>query len=126
MSTSGTARATAATTAAEVSEYTVTAPFLGDGLGNAVAHLAGLRVAPEIDHDHVGPGYGVADARAMDALRLAARTEGLLLDPVYTAKAMAALVTWSREGRLTTAASVCFWHTGGQPALFAPKCMGPL
>ena len=51
-----------------------------------------------------------------------ARTEGILLDPVYTAKAMAALIDWIRRGRLTEKDSVLFWHTGGQLALFyAPE-----
>jgi 1-aminocyclopropane-1-carboxylate deaminase/D-cysteine desulfhydrase-like pyridoxal-dependent ACC family enzyme len=90
-------------------------------LAAAVARMSGTAAAPEIDHEHVGPGYGRVDDRTIAALKLAARTEGLVLDPVYTAKAMAALMTWAREGRLTTAASICFWHTGGQPALFASK-----
>jgi D-cysteine desulfhydrase family pyridoxal phosphate-dependent enzyme len=76
---------------------------------------------PEIDADHVGPGYSTPDAHTIAAVTLAARTEALVLDPVYTGKAMAALTTWAREGRLAAATSVCFWHTGGQPALFAPK-----
>jgi D-cysteine desulfhydrase family pyridoxal phosphate-dependent enzyme len=87
-------------------------------LEREVARMAGVDVAPAIDHDHVGPGYTRLDDRTMDAIQLTARTEALLLDPTYTGKAMAALVTWSREGRLAAAASVCFWHTGGQPALF--------
>jgi D-cysteine desulfhydrase family pyridoxal phosphate-dependent enzyme len=90
-------------------------------LAAAIARMSGTTQTPEIDHAHVGPGYGRVDDRTIDALRLAARTEALVLDPVYTAKAMAALTTWAREGRLATAASVCFWHTGGQPALFASK-----
>jgi D-cysteine desulfhydrase family pyridoxal phosphate-dependent enzyme len=90
-------------------------------LVTAVARMSGIASTPEIDHDHVGPGYGRVDDRTIAALTLAARTEGLVLDPVYTAKAMAALMTWAREGRLATVASVCFWHTGGQPALFASK-----
>ncbi len=90
-------------------------------LAAAVARMSGTAPTPEIDDEHVGPGYGRVDDRTIDALRLAARTEALVLDPVYTAKAMAALITWAREGRLTTVASVCFWHTGGQPALFASK-----
>jgi 1-aminocyclopropane-1-carboxylate deaminase/D-cysteine desulfhydrase-like pyridoxal-dependent ACC family enzyme len=88
--------------------------------------MSGVDVDVVIDHDHVGPGYGALDGVTVDALRLAARTEGLLLDPVYTAKAMAALVTWAREGRLTADANVCFWHTGGQPALFASRYVGRL
>ncbi|HET9728672.1 MAG TPA: D-cysteine desulfhydrase family protein [Acidimicrobiia bacterium] len=89
-------------------------------LADAVSRMAD-NMQPEIDGAHVGPGYGALDERTLDALSLAARTEGLVLDPVYTGKAMAALCTWAREGRLAAAASVCFWHTGGQPALFASR-----
>jgi D-cysteine desulfhydrase family pyridoxal phosphate-dependent enzyme len=93
-------------------------------LDEAIARMSRAFVVPEIDHEHAGPAYGVADERTIDAIRLAARTEGLVLDPVYTGKAMAALVTWAREGRLSSGASVCFWHTGGQPALFATRYQG--
>jgi len=95
-------------------------------LERAIARLAGPSSAadPVVDHDHVGPGYGALDDATLMALRMAARTEGLILDPVYTGKAMAALVTWAREGRLDTSACVCFWHTGGQPALFASRYSG--
>jgi D-cysteine desulfhydrase len=48
-----------------------------------------------------------------------ARTEGILLDPVYTAKALAALIDDVRQGRLTSDRPVIFIHTGGTPALFA-------
>ena len=50
---------------------------------------------------------------------MAARTEGLLLDPVYTSKAMAGLMAYAREGRFDHARTVLFWHTGGVPGLFA-------
>jgi len=90
-------------------------------LETAITRLSGATTAPEVDHDHIGPGYGALDAPTTDALQLAARTEGLVLDPVYTGKAMAALATWARAGRLDGATGVCFWHTGGQPALFASK-----
>jgi D-cysteine desulfhydrase family pyridoxal phosphate-dependent enzyme len=90
-------------------------------LADAIFRMAMSAARVEIDAAHVGPEYGVPDERTIAAIRLAAQTEGLVLDPVYTGKAMAALVTWAREGRLAWAASVCFWHTGGQPALFAPK-----
>jgi 1-aminocyclopropane-1-carboxylate deaminase/D-cysteine desulfhydrase-like pyridoxal-dependent ACC family enzyme len=95
-------------------------------LDDAVARMSDTNVTPEIDHDHVGPGYGAAAERTIAALQLAARTEGLVLDPVYTGKAMAALITWAREGRLAAATSVCFWHTGGQPALFATRYQSQL
>lgn len=72
-----------------------------------------------VDHDHFGKGYGNLNPETLDALRLAAALEGLLLDPVYTAKAMAALLTWVRESRIPPSDTVVFWHTGGTPALFA-------
>lgn len=67
--------------------------------------------------DHTGPRYGAVTAEALDAIRLAARSEALLLDPVYTGKAMAGLRAAVREGRV--AGTVIFLHTGGAPALFA-------
>jgi 1-aminocyclopropane-1-carboxylate deaminase/D-cysteine desulfhydrase-like pyridoxal-dependent ACC family enzyme len=48
-----------------------------------------------------------------------ARTEAILLDPTYTAKAMAALIAWVREERFRSDETVLFWHTGGQVGLFA-------
>ena len=72
--------------------------------------------------DYVGAGYGVPSARGDEATELLARTEGIILDPVYTAKAMSALIDWVRKGRLTENDNVMFWHTGGQLALFyAPE-----
>ena len=52
-------------------------------------------------------------------LHLVARTEGILLDPVYTGKAMAALIDHVRRGQIPPASAVVFVHTGGTPALFA-------
>lgn len=92
----------------------------------AAAHL-GRDATPGptiIDHDHVGRGYGWATDGAIAAMRDAARTEGLILDPVYSAKAMAALVTRVRDGRL--GGRVLFWHTGGAPAMFAREYERPL
>jgi D-cysteine desulfhydrase len=66
---------------------------------------------------YLGPGYGKPSPEGDEAARLAARTEGLLLDPVFTAKAMAALVAESRAGRL--AGPVVFLHTGGAPGALA-------
>ena len=54
-----------------------------------------------------------------DALVLLARTEGLLLDPVYTGKAMAGLIDDARHGRLGAGDQAVFIHTGGTPAVFA-------
>jgi D-cysteine desulfhydrase len=66
---------------------------------------------------YLGPGYGKASPEGDEAAALAARTEGLLLDPVFTAKAMAALIAEARAGRLTD--PVVFLHTGGTPAALA-------
>ena len=54
-------------------------------------------------------------------MTIAARTESLVLDPVYTSKAMAALITRIRDGRIGPHETVVFWHTGGAPALFDPR-----
>ncbi|MGV3719356.1 MAG: pyridoxal-phosphate dependent enzyme, partial [Actinomycetota bacterium] len=80
------------------------------------------RLTPaEVDNrgDAVGPEYGLATPEAMDALHLTARTEGILLDPVYTAKAMAGLRAAIRCGDVSADSTVVFVHTGGNPALFA-------
>jgi L-cysteate sulfo-lyase len=69
--------------------------------------------------DYIGPGYGVITPEGWEALQLLATTEGVLLDPVYTAKAMAALIDDARRGRLPRGAPVVFIHTGGLPAVFA-------
>ena len=74
-----------------------------------------------VDHDHIGAGYGDLSEECLAALRLVARTEGLLLDPVYSGKAMAALLTALRDGRIGAGESVVFWATGGTPALFARR-----
>jgi D-cysteine desulfhydrase len=75
----------------------------------------------------LGPGYGIPTPEGLAAIRLAARTEGLVLDPVYTGKALAGLAGLAAEGRLPAPAgtAVVFWHTGGLPALFAsPAVIG--
>lgn len=93
-------------------------------IANQAAELMGLDVwlTPEqIDStlDYIGTGYGQPSAAGNEALALAARCEGILLDPVYTAKALAALVDDARHGRLGGEGPVVFVHTGGIPALFA-------
>jgi D-cysteine desulfhydrase family pyridoxal phosphate-dependent enzyme len=67
----------------------------------------------------VGPGYGITTDEVIDAVKRTAQLEGLLLDPVYTGKAMAALFDLVRRGQFKTGDQVVFWHTGGAPALFA-------
>jgi L-cysteate sulfo-lyase len=68
------------------------------------------------DCDYVGAGYGIADEGVFEALRLAARTEGLLLDPVYTGKALKGLIDYARKGRWA-GETVVFLHTGGAQGL---------
>jgi L-cysteate sulfo-lyase len=68
--------------------------------------------------DQVGPGYASLTEPVAAAIRLAARTEGLLLDPVYTGRALAGLIAAVRDGSLDAGAPVVFWHTGGLPGLF--------
>jgi len=67
--------------------------------------------------DYTGPGYAIPTVEANDAIRALAAREGLLLDPVYTAKAMAGLIDLLKRGTLS--GDVVFLHTGGTPALFA-------
>jgi D-cysteine desulfhydrase family pyridoxal phosphate-dependent enzyme len=73
----------------------------------------------QIDHDRFGDGYGAPTVASREALDLAARYEGLILDPPYTGKAMAGLVAAVRERRIDTSKPIVFLHTGGMPALFA-------
>ena len=72
------------------------------------------------------PGYGRLNEAVREAMALAARHEGLLLDPVYTGKTMAGLIAHVRSGRIAAGGRVLFVHTGGQPALFAyADSLGP-
>ncbi len=68
---------------------------------------------------YLGGGYAVLGDPEREAIRLAARQEGLLLDPVYTGRAMAGLVDLVRRGTVGAGETVLFWHTGGTPALDA-------
>lgn len=93
-------------------------------LAKGAAALIG--VDPPLEPDDVvnddreaGDGYGVLSDNARAAFQLLLRTEGLFLDPVYTAKGMAGLIRWIREGRIAPHETVVFVHTGGLPATFA-------
>jgi D-cysteine desulfhydrase family pyridoxal phosphate-dependent enzyme len=89
--------------------------------GDAAALAA--RPAPEggvwIDHDHFGDDYGAMTDGCRRAIDLAARLEGLILDPVYSGKAMAGLIAARADGRIAADRKTVFVHTGGMPALFA-------
>ena len=72
----------------------------------------------ELREDFLGGGYGIVGEEERAAILLAARSEGLLLDPVYTGRAFAALLALIRAGEFRSGQSLVFWHTGGAPALF--------
>jgi 1-aminocyclopropane-1-carboxylate deaminase len=71
-----------------------------------------------LDEWHAGT-YGIPDAKTIDAIRLCARLEGMLTDPVYEGKSMAALIDLVRSGRIEPGSRVLYAHLGGQPALNA-------
>lgn len=93
-------------------------------LAKATAERVG--VAAEITKDmiqvtdeYVGPGYSLPSDEMIEAVQLLARTEGILLDPVYTGKVMAGLIGMVRQGKFKKEDNVLFLHTGGSPALYA-------
>lgn len=92
------------------------------GLVQATAEHVGLsaevpREAVVCLGDYVGPGYALPTPGMAEAVRLLARTEGILLDPVYTGKAMAGLIDLVRKGYFERDSNILFVHTGGSPAL---------
>lgn len=72
-----------------------------------------------VDDGYVGEGYGIPAESTLEAIRLLARQEGILLDPVYSAKGMAGLIGMVRQGFFKPTERVLFLHTGGATALFA-------
>jgi D-cysteine desulfhydrase len=71
--------------------------------------------------DYCRAGYGVLTDAEREAVQLFAKYEGLLLDPVYTGRAAGGMIDLIRQGYFKKDETVLFWHTGGQPALFADK-----
>lgn len=69
--------------------------------------------------DYFAPGYGTPNEEGVEAIKLLARLEGILLDPVYTGKAMAGLIDGISQNRFKDRGPILFIHTGGAPALFA-------
>jgi D-cysteine desulfhydrase family pyridoxal phosphate-dependent enzyme len=93
-----------------------------------IANEAGARLGADVaivptelvtNQDHIGAGYGIPTQEGLEAIRLLAQRDGVLLDPTYTAKAMAALIADVRSGAITPDETIVFLHTGGVPALFA-------
>ena len=100
--------------------------LIADGatLANGTAELLGIDQCfgggdITIDGAFIGADYGVPTEEGMEAIRLLARTEAVFLDPVYSGKAMAALISHVRAGDLDPNEAVVFLHTGGGPSLFA-------
>jgi len=77
------------------------------------------REAVNVLDDYVGAGYSIPTSEMVEAVQLLARTEGILLDPVYTGKAMSGLIGLIRKGYFKKDDNVLFIHTGGSPALYA-------
>ncbi|MBT5872480.1 MAG: D-cysteine desulfhydrase family protein [Candidatus Latescibacteria bacterium] len=72
-----------------------------------------------LNADYLGGGYGVMGDLEREAIVLAARTEGLFVDPVYSARALGGMIHMIDQGTLPAGETILFWHTGGTPALFA-------
>lgn len=75
------------------------------------------------DQNYYAPGYEIPNQGASDAIKLLARTEGVLLDPVYTGKGFAGMLDYIRTGKIPQGSTVVYWHTGGVSALFAEKAI---
>lgn len=93
------------------------------GIANETSAALGLDISIAEDEvinftDFVGKGYGIPSEAGDEAVRLFARTEGIILDPIYTGKAAAGLLAHIREGRFSKDDVVVFVHTGGTPAIF--------
>jgi 1-aminocyclopropane-1-carboxylate deaminase len=92
----------------------------------ARATAAAIGVNRELGDDEItvvdgyaGPLYGVPDEQTVEAIQLAARSEGMLTDPVYEGKSMAGLIGMIRLGEIPPGSRVLYAHLGGQPALSA-------
>ena len=79
-----------------------------------------------VNDDYTGGGYAVMGEPEIEAIRLFAKREALLLDPVYTGRAASGMIDLIRKGFFELTETVLFWHTGGTPALFASKYQGRL
>ncbi|MBN3080434.1 D-cysteine desulfhydrase [Pectobacterium polaris] len=76
------------------------------------------RSAVQVNSDYVGKGYGIPTEGTLEALRLLAQLEGILLDPVYSGKGMAGLIDLIRQGHFRVDENIVFIHTGGSAGLF--------
>ena len=97
--------------------------LIGAGAGAGCDSAAATVSADDfvVDQDHYAPGYECPSEEATAAIKLLARTEGILVDPVYSGKAFAGLLADIRSGRIPAGSSVLFLHTGGSTVFFAEK-----
>jgi L-cysteate sulfo-lyase len=92
------------------------------GLQEGVFALLEVNARPrsaEVQDQFVGEGYGVPTDASREALTLLARSEAIVVDHTYTAKALAGLIALVRQGSLSAGSSILFWHTGGQVGVLA-------
>lgn len=93
---------------------------LANEIGSLLGHQLDLSAADiEVNDNYLGGGYAVVGDAERNAIDLFARHEGILLDPVYTARAAGGLIDMIKKGEIEAGERVLFWHTGGTPALFA-------
>ncbi len=93
---------------------------IAEGTAELLGVMGGVpEAAVAVNSDYAGAAYGAPTEAMIEAVTLLARLEGLLLDPVYSGKAMAGLIDLVRQGFFKSGQSVVFIHTGGMPALFA-------
>ncbi|OGO30657.1 MAG: pyridoxal-5'-phosphate-dependent protein [Chloroflexi bacterium RBG_16_54_11] len=89
---------------------------------DALGEKANFLAEDVLVNDHyLGEGYGVMGKPEVEAIRMFARTEGLLLDPVYTGRAAAGMIDLIHNGYFKPGETVLFWHTGGTPAIFSER-----
>jgi len=94
------------------------------GLTNDALGLLGLDKSISandvaVDTNYVGEGYEIPTEASSEAIKYFARKEGIIIDPVYTAKTMSGLIDYVKKGIIPQGSKVVFWHTGGGTALFA-------
>jgi 1-aminocyclopropane-1-carboxylate deaminase/D-cysteine desulfhydrase-like pyridoxal-dependent ACC family enzyme len=93
-----------------------------EDIEKGVLAIAGSDAEPrraEVSDSFVGEGYGIPTEASREAQALLARSEAIVVDHTYTAKAFAGLIALVRSGSLSAGASVLFWHTGGQVGVLA-------
>ena len=93
---------------------------------NAAAELLGIPTRVVYDdlvgnNDFIGQGYGIPSPEGIEAIALLARTEGILVDPCYTSKALAGLIAHVRRGEVKPNEAIVFLHTGGAPGMFTTE-----